>query len=77
MPTPQEEPEDALAALDFKLRVLTITEDEYGIIAINHAGMSEMRALWLLDSAKHLILTGYWGADDDDENADEDEEEEA
>lgn len=69
-----EEPEDTLAALDFKLRIVTITEDESGVIAINHAGMSEMRALWLLESARHMILTDYWGGNDQDEDQDEEED---
>lgn len=57
--------DEDLTALD--LRVVTVTEDEHGIVQINHAGMDEARALWLLESAKHLILNGYWFSDDEDE----------
>lgn len=67
------EPEDALQALGFNLRVLTITEDDEGIVAINHHGMNEARALWLLESAKYMILSGYWDHHDDDDDDDDEE----
>lgn len=62
---------DPLAGLD--LGVLTITEDpeEGGVLALNYDGMTDERALFLLESAKFLILYGYWfGTEPEDEDPD-------
>lgn len=60
--------EDAIAALD--LRVVSITEDDTGELHINHDGMDERDALWILESAKTILLNRYWfeeSEDDEDE----------
>jgi hypothetical protein len=61
--------EDAIAALDIK--VVSITEDEDGAIHLDHRGLDECQALWLLESARHLILNGYWFNDEETEDDDE------
>lgn len=62
---------DELADLD--LRVVTITEEPgSGLVMFNHDGMSPERALWLLESARFLMLSEYWYGEDDDEGDDED-----
>jgi len=63
--------EDAIAELDIK--VVSVTEDDNGAIHLNHSGMDECQALWLLESAKHLILNGYWFDTEDTEDEDEDD----
>ncbi len=63
--------DDAIADLDIK--VVSVTEDDNGAIHLDHRGMDETQALWLLESAKHLILNGYWFDTEDTEGDDDDE----
>jgi hypothetical protein len=61
--------DDELDGLD--LAVVTITEEpDTGRIAFNHEGMSMERTLWLLESAKTLLLNGYWYDDEDEDDED-------
>lgn len=53
---------------DLDLGVVSITQDADGIISINHDGMDEQRALWMLESARFLLLSWYWLQESDDED---------
>lgn len=51
-----------------ELRLVTVLEDDDGMVHVNHEGIDEMHALWLLESAKHILLASYWDNHDEDED---------
>lgn len=50
-----------------QLYILTVLEDDEGMVHLNYDGLEAQHALWLLESAKHILLDNYWSEEVEDE----------
>jgi hypothetical protein len=49
-----------------RLYIVTVMEDEDGMVQLNYDGLEPQHALWLLASASRMLLEDYWSTDEDD-----------